>query len=228
MIFPRSSAREIMDDVSIHGEPLDAALRELTIINRWLGGDTTSRKGVQSMLRRIPATSAISILDAGAGGSDLVNALDGIHPAIRITSLDLNLGACRYSASIAPGLQVVQGSLLALPFKTGAFDLVHVALVLHHFSEPELRSILMDLSSLARRGIIINDLRRSAFAYIGIKALTALFSRSAMVRNDGPISVRRGFLRHELVRLCSTIPGMTITIRRTWAFRWCVCLMKAG
>jgi 2-polyprenyl-3-methyl-5-hydroxy-6-metoxy-1,4-benzoquinol methylase len=215
-----------MDDVSIHDERLDDALRELTVINTWLGGHSTSRKGIRKMLQHIPKQPALSVLDVGAGGSDLLRAISSLHRNIRMTSLDLNLRACKYSAETYPIIMLVNGSVLALPFKEQSFDIVHASLFLHHFTEDELRSIFQSLHSIARHGIIINDLRRSALSYYGIMLLTRLFSRSAMVKNDGPLSVRRGFARSELTQLCASLPSASYTIQRTWAFRWLVCIMK--
>ncbi len=231
-----------MDDVSIHDKRLDDALHELTVINTWLGGHSTSRKGMRKMLKHIPklkttpqrAQPPLSVLDVGAGGSDLLPAISSLHCNISVTSLDLNLRACEYSAEAyscrfqrhGPSISLVNGSVLALPFKAQSFDIVHASLFLHHFTEDELRVIFLSLYSIARQGIIINDLRRSVFSYYGIMLLTRLFSRSAMVKNDGPISVRRGFVRNELARLCASLPSASYTIQRTWAFRWLVCIVK--
>ncbi|MDD8016924.1 MAG: methyltransferase domain-containing protein [Bacteroidota bacterium] len=226
MIFSRSVQKEIMDDVLINDERMDDALRELTVINKWLGGNATSRKGVKTMARKLAPREMISILDVGAGGSDVARALESLRRDVKITSLDLNLRACEYSCKIVPTVDVVNGTVHALPFKEGSFDVVHVSLFLHHFTDDELKDILPSLLRIARVGIVINDLRRTVISYIGIILLTRLFSKSAMVRNDGPLSVRRGFTRSELVRVCSMLPSSSFTIQRTWAFRWLVCITK--
>ena len=225
-MFPRSTQKEIMDNVLINDESIDQALRELTVINKWLGGFSNSRRGVKTLLKRIPAAKTISVLDAGAGGCDLAVAISMLHPGIHITALDLNKRACEYSERKHPTISVIHGSVLDLPFEQRSFDIVHVSLFLHHFTEEELRSVLKVLYTAARYGIVINDLRRTLFSYYAMILLTRLFSKSDMVKNDGPISVRRGFTRDELVRLCSALPSASFTIRRTWAFRWNVCIAK--
>jgi 2-polyprenyl-3-methyl-5-hydroxy-6-metoxy-1,4-benzoquinol methylase len=225
-ILARSVQKEIMDDMTIEDERFDEALRELAVVNRCLGGTATSCKGVRMLMKRKPRQDAWSILDVGAGGSDIAEAFSLLHPNMRITSLDLNTRACAYAAKAHPSLTVLQGSVLDLPFEERTFDVVHASLFLHHFTEEELRRILPSLSSTARYGVVINDLRRSAFAYFGIRILTRLFSRSAMVKNDAPLSVRRGFTRKELVRLCASLPSTSYTIQRSWAFRWLVCIVN--
>jgi 2-polyprenyl-3-methyl-5-hydroxy-6-metoxy-1,4-benzoquinol methylase len=224
--LPRSTQKEIMDDMTIQDERFDEALLELSIINRWLGGNTTSCKGVKVLLRHKSPQNTLSILDVGAGGSDIAKSFSSLHPHVQMTALDLNKRACEYAAKTNPSLSVIQGSVLDLPFQERTFDIIHASLFLHHFTEEELHRILPSLYSTARYGIVINDLRRSVIAYLGILLLTRLFSRSAMVKNDGPLSVRRGFTRSELVRLCASLPSASYTIQRTWAFRWLVCIVK--
>jgi ubiquinone/menaquinone biosynthesis C-methylase UbiE len=225
-MFPRSTQKEIMDNVFINDETIDQALRELTVINKWLGGFSNSRRGVKTLLKRIPAAKTVSVLDVGAGGCDLAAAISMLHPGIHITALDLNKRAGEYSKRKHPHISVVHGSVLDLPFEQQSFDIVHASLFLHHFTEEELRSVLKNIYTVARCGIVINDLRRTVFSYYAMILLTRLFSKSVMVKNDGPISVRRGFTHDELIRLCSALPSASCTIRRTWAFRWHVCITK--
>jgi len=212
--------------MSIQGEPLDDAFQELARINRWLGGCSTSLEGINSLVIDLPRRDALSILDVGAGGADIVDAVQTKFANVSFTAFDLNQGACRTAAKRHPSITVVQGSVFALPFQDQSFDIIHVSLFLHHFTEQELHGILRTLMNAARYGIVINDLRRSLFAYIGISILTRLFSRSAMVKNDGPLSVRKGFTKMELTRLCMTLSPNSFSIRRKWAYRWLVCLKK--
>jgi 2-polyprenyl-3-methyl-5-hydroxy-6-metoxy-1,4-benzoquinol methylase len=225
-MFPRSTQKEIMDNIFINDENIDQALLELTVINKWLGGFSNSRRGVKTLLKRIPAAKTVSVLDVGAGGCDLASAISKLHPGIHITALDLNKRACEYSKRKHPSISVIHGSVRDLPFGERSFDIVHASLFLHHFTEKELHAVLLALYTAARCGIVINDLRRTLFSYYAMILLTRLFSKSAMVKNDGPISVRRGFTRAELTRLCSELPSASYTIRRTWAFRWHVCIAK--
>ncbi len=212
--------------MSIQGEPLDRTLRELTTINSKLGGFTTSLQGIRILAQRIPQTKTLTILDVGAGGGDLVNVVSSIRTNAKITALDLNQSVCEYAARIHPSLHVVRGSVLELPFHDRSFDIVHASLFLHHFTESQLDEIVRSLLAVARYGIVINDLRRSVFAYLGITLLTRLFSQSDMVKHDGPLSVSKGFTKKELQQLFSTLSSVSISIRRRWAFRWLVCIEK--
>ena len=225
-MFPRSAQKEWMDDFSIQDERIDGALKELAVINTWLGGHAASRAGVRSLLRRIPEGDGVSILDVGAGGSDFAHAVSALRPGIRVTALDRNERACAYASRMFPEVRTIRGSVLDLPFENNSFDIVHASLFLHHFTDPELRRIIPRLYAVARYGIVVNDLRRSTAALAGISILTRFFSHSAMVQNDAPLSVRRAFTRDDIDRLCSYVPDRKAVIRRKWAFRWLVYIGK--
>ena len=226
MLGARSRSLEMIDDMSITDERIDDALQELKVINRFLGGDHVSRIGLARLTRTLPKNLPLRILDCGAGGSDLARVLSSLERSVDVTAIDLNLRTCRYAASTVPGLRVVNASAFQLPFRDGAFDVVHASLFCHHFRPQELHLLLAEWSRVSRLGIVINDLQRSIWAYIGITILTRLFSRSEMVRNDGPLSVRRGFLKNELLKVTSGYGQVAIT--RHWAFRWLVSVELMG
>lgn len=222
MLGPRSTSLEMIDDMSITDERIDDALKELKVINRFLGGDNASRVGVARLIRTLPKNLPLRMLDCGAGGSDLSSVLQSFGREVKVTALDLNLRACHHSALRAPPLSVVNGSALRLPFRDRSFDIVHASLFCHHFNSNDLRVLLAEWSRVARIGIVINDLQRSAIAFLAITILTQIFSRSEMVRHDAPVSVRRGFSKKELSEITSGYGRVSIS--RHWAFRWLVSI----
>ena len=226
MLGPRSTSTEMIDDMSITDDRIDDALRELIVINRLLGGDHVSRIGITQLTRTLPKNLPLHILDCGAGGANLSGVLGSLNRSVETTTLDLNLRACQYSASHIPSIHVVNGSAFRLPFRDQSFDIVHASLFCHHFSADELQVLLAEWSRVARLGIVINDLRRSAIAFLGITVLTWFFSRSPMVRNDGPLSVRRSFQKGELENI--TAGYGRVSISRHWAYRWLVSIEITG
>jgi ubiquinone/menaquinone biosynthesis C-methylase UbiE len=222
MLGPRSTSLEMIDDMSITDERIDVALQELSVINRFLGGDHVSRVGIARMTRKVPENLPLRILDCGAGGSNLASVLRMVDRTVEITALDLNLRACRYSALNVHSMNIVNGSAFRLPFRDQSFDVVHASLFCHHLNPSELRMVLAEWSRVARFGIVINDLQRSAIAFLAITMLTRLLSQSAMVRNDAPISVQRGFLKKELTEITNEFGRVSLTWH--WAFRWLVSI----
>ncbi len=214
----RKNDPEIMDDFSIRDDRIDQALRELKTINILLGGRGTTRKGFRLLTKKKSLSGRLTVLDAGAGGADVFG--DGDEP-YTVTALDRNPRACSFLLEHTQH-SVVCGDAMEIPFKEKSFDIVHVSLFLHHFREEEIVHLMQSFMRVARRGIIINDLRRSALALFGIKILTILFSRSGMVQHDAPLSVQRGFTRSELLHILALCSIKQFTIQRTWAFRWLV------
>jgi hypothetical protein len=47
-----------------------------------------------------------------------------------------------------------------------------------------------------------------------------------MVKNDAPLSVKRGFIKSELINLFSNYRAKNIVIKKKWAFRWMIVIKK--
>jgi len=221
MFFPsREIKKEIMDDHSISGETMYAALNELETINKYLGGVQSTNKGIELVTRGYKNTARFSILDLGSGFSDVFN---NTRHQLDIIHLDINAGIMKRLKSNNPDAKCICADALIPCMKEKSCDIIHLSLFLHHLTESEINILLANMSRIARIGIIINDLRRNILAYLGIRLLTSLFSKSEMVKNDGPLSVRKGFVKTDLTILLKNFEP-DYTIRRKWAFRWLICI----
>lgn len=211
---------EIMDDFTIQDERIDNALRELKVINIFLGGKATTRKGFHILQKKKSLDSRLTVLDVGAGGADV---FENGNDHYSISVLDKNPRVCQYLQNNS-GYTVICGDAMDIPFREKSFDVVHVSLFLHHFTEEQIIRLMKSFSRVARYGIIINDLRRSWLALIGIKFLTLLFSRSSMVKHDAPLSVQRGFTKKELLQVLNKGSFTRFILKQTWAFRWLIVI----
>ena len=223
MLLHRSSNQEMMDDFSIRDTRIDLALKELRKINKYLGGNGTTKTGIMRILKKF-SDKDNKILDVGAGGADIfmLKYLNNLN--FRGYSIDKNLRACKYLRQNSSGINIICADVFNIPFKEKYFDVIHASLFLHHFNEDQIKVILNCFRQTARHGIIINDLRRNIFAFSSIKILTQLLSRSKMVRNDAPVSVKRGFIKGELIEILHSMNMINFEIRRKWAFRWLVVI----
>jgi 2-polyprenyl-3-methyl-5-hydroxy-6-metoxy-1,4-benzoquinol methylase len=219
-MLKRRYTAEIMDDFSIQDERIDLALRELKLVNTFLGGTAATADGFRILRKRANIFRTLKVLDVGSGGSDV---FDSNTENLSITALDKNPRTCTYIRQHSPFI-VICGDAQRLPFEQKSFDVVHASLFLHHFSEKEITILLRSFAEKSKFGIIINDLRRSILAFVGIKILTTIFSKSSMVKNDAPLSVLRGFLKSELQNILSDCGFKHFVIKRTWAFRWLVVI----
>lgn len=228
----RIYSSEMMDDMTSSEEVIEQALDELGVINSLLGGSRVSRKGIRTLSIAHNGAKELLVLDVGAGGSQFLGGLDkGLQ--IKCVAVDRHPAACRY---INPGREKknyerevypVNADAFSLPFRKKSFDIVHLSLFLHHFREDDIIRLLRQFAELSTTGIILNDLRRSLPAYLGIKLLTGIFSRSRMVKNDGPLSVKRAFVKKELTDIMKLCGFTSYTIKRYWAYRWLVCISTA-
>ncbi len=210
-----------MDDFSIRDERIDIALRELKIINKYLGGISTTKKALKYFISS--KKEELKILDIGAGSSDNLIAVQSKFQLLQILSIDKNLRVLSNSQNL---LKKINSDAFYLPIKNESCDIVHAALFLHHFTEEQIQKLLKEFFRICKEGIIINDLRRSLLALLEIKILTFLFSKSEMVKNDGPLSVKRGFTKPEILKLFYDVGVTNFVIKKKWAFRWMIVIKK--
>lgn len=226
----RSFEPELMDEADVDVEQLAGALRALEVINGWLGGYAPSLKGVAQLASG--NTSELSLLDVGCGGGDT---LVKIHAwarhrgvalrsrGIELSDVSAEMAKERLRQANIDVAEVKVTNLFDLDPAREQFDIVHASLVLHHFeSDAEAVRALVHMGCLARRGVVINDLHRHAVAHGSIRLLTRVLSQNPVLRNDAPLSVRRGFTRRELVRLAANAGFRAADVRVSWhwAFRW--------
>jgi ubiquinone/menaquinone biosynthesis C-methylase UbiE len=217
----RSYETEIMDDFSILDERIDAALKELKVINKYLGGISTTKTALKYFIGA--DNQGLNILDIGSGSSDNLIAAKRKFSNLKVLSIDKKFRALK---STKNSLSKINSDAFYLPFKNESCDIIHTALFLHHFTEEQIQILLKEFLRICKKGIIINDLQRSFLALWGIKTLTFFFSKSEMVKNDAPLSVKRGFTKPELIKLLSNECFSNIIIKNKWAFRWMIVINK--
>ncbi|MFW5832456.1 MAG: hypothetical protein ACOCVA_09380, partial [Prolixibacteraceae bacterium] len=101
-------------------------------------------------------------------------------------------------------------------------DIVHCSLFCHHLTDDELVRLLKKMNSAVRTGFVINDLQRNRMAYFGAKIMTTLLNGSSLSKNDGPVSVLRGFKQQELNALMKKAGINNFSIHRRRGFRFLV------
>ena len=202
----RADLSEIMDDLSRPDSEFDEAYRELGIINRRLGG-------IRAIERFLPHKSNLLMLDVAAGACDVSEALLRRITA-QIVVLDVNPKGLKSARKSWP----VTGNALELPFRDNTFDVVMASLFFHHLSEANCVRVLEKMWRISRELVLVNDLHRHPIAYWSIQALAAAFSKSTMVRHDGPVSVLRSFRPRELLQVADRA-GVPARVYRSFPFR---------
>ncbi len=223
----RSNDKEYLDGDSIATADLYRNLVELDIINKYLGGYNASLKGLGTILGKGKAVR--NVLDIGFGGGDSIKQLsrlsDKRNADLSFYGVDLkrdcveyaeqNLVALTNKQLICDDYRNISAELL------NKIDVIHCSLFLHHLTDAEIIG-LFKFGKAHNCIILANDLHRNWLAYYSIKFLTALFSKSYLVKNDAPLSVKRGFRRKELIELLKQAGFTKYSVTWSWAFRYIV------
>jgi ubiquinone/menaquinone biosynthesis C-methylase UbiE len=202
----RLEQSELMDDLSRPEAEFDQAYRELEVINRRLGG-------IHAIERFLPDRGNLLMLDVAAGGCDVSEALLEQRSA-RIVALDINSKGFKFARKSWP----LVGDAMDLPFSDHTFDVVMASLFFHHLSNDQCVRALANMWRVSRKLVLVNDLHRHPLAYFSIRVLADRFSKSVMVRNDGPVSVLRAFKPWELLQFAKRA-GIPARVHRSFPFR---------
>jgi 2-polyprenyl-3-methyl-5-hydroxy-6-metoxy-1,4-benzoquinol methylase len=222
----RSYQKEIMDDLEVEGSLLKQTLKELRVINRFLGGNSVTTSGLDSLIHK-GQDREYTIADIGCGGGDMMKVMAKWAEKRKLKCHFIGIDANPNTIEIAKinfsdysNFSFVAQNVFSEDFQKDKVDIITCTLFTHHFTDQELIHLIDVFKNKARIGIIINDLHRHPLAYYSIRILTALFSKSDMVKNDGPLSVLRGFKLLEIKNILQKANLLSHTIRWNWAFRW--------
>lgn len=201
-------------------EELGEALRQVRMVNRWLGGTAVALDFLGTRPELRPGTRA-SLLDVATGSGDIPFALLGWARARRIelsvTATDISpdvLLTARRHAGARRGVRVELADALALPYADGSFDYVTCNMALHHFPPSAAVQVLREMYRVARRALLVNDLLRSRPAYWGARTIFMATS-NPLTRYDGPLSVLRSFTPAEMEALAAEagLPQVSVRVR---------------
>lgn len=233
MKFPdtsiRSNAPETMDDFYMEGEILRDALDKIAAINRLLGGNKVTLQGVEELIKhsKTGIDKEISILDVGCGNGDMLRALAeyGVKKGLnfKLTGIDANDFTVRHARKLSasfPNISYLCADIFDEIKQAQVYDVILCTLTLHHFKDEEIFSLTEGFKSQARMGIVVNDLHRTAIAYYLFSAICFIFRLNKMSRDDGLVSILRGFKRADLLRYSKQLKLKTYSIRWKWAFRY--------
>jgi SAM-dependent methyltransferase len=223
----RSYEAELLDAEDIPKALLFQNLRELDIVNHYLGGHAITFAGLQKIL---PSTidKPIHIADIGCGSGDTL--LEIAKKAKKqghnftFTGIDLKADVIEYAQEHCkeyPNITFLQADYRNMANHLPTMpDIFICSLFCHHLTDEQLVELFVFMNKNSRRGFIINDLQRHYVAYYGIKFLTTVFNGSTLVKNDAPLSVKRGFYRAELENLLQKAGIKNYELEWKWAFRY--------
>ncbi len=221
----RSYEAELLDAETIPQKDLYQNLRELHVINNLLGGYALSINGLKHVLKKKPHVQ--HVMDIGFGGGDFLKSLSQFSQqhklGIRFSGVDIKSDCVAYAkenlATIA-GITLIESDYRVIdPETMKTVDLVHASLFLHHLTDEDIVKLLQFCKEHSCM-VLVNDLHRHPLAWLSIKWLTSLFSKSYLVKNDAPLSVKRAFSKKELLSFFKQAGFVDVEVKWVWAFRF--------
>ena len=217
----RATETELLDD----GVPDREALRslaDLRRVNRWLGTHRRLRKATRPFLSSSPRPR---LLDVGCGSGDIPERIRRSFPgSLLVVGVDIKVLHLR-AAPVS--VRRVVADVHALPFSSGAFDVVLASHFLHHFDGADAPAVLRRLYDLARRALIVDDIRRARVPYVFARSFFPVLLRSRVSVADGALSIRRAFTAAELAAAFAEA-GIPVRIRRVFPYGLLAVAEKAA
>ncbi|MGB8507451.1 MAG: methyltransferase domain-containing protein [Pyrinomonadaceae bacterium] len=228
----RSEKLEHLDTGEYTPEEYESCLVELRLVNRWLGDASVLRRSVLTEIER-DALKHFSLLDVGAGSGELLRAVAGWARAkgkrVRLVGLDFGARAAEAIVEESQEFEEIRstrGDALRLPFADGAFDYVMCSLFAHHLRDEQLVTALSEMARVARRRVYVIDLHRHPVAYLFYTTVGRIFLHNRLIREDGALSILRGFAPEELRRLAVRAGLTNAQVRRRFPYRLVLSVEK--
>lgn len=195
---------ELLDDPGADPVAVGRELRDIGRLNALFGG---TRAVVRELERFFGAgwrgagrgmRETWTLLDVGTGLGDIPRAAAAAARrygiTLRMVGVDVNRTAARLARA---SLAVVLADGGALPFAPRSVDVIVASQVLHHLPRAAAVRWISALDCVARRAVVLADLRRSWLAMAGVWAASFGLAMDRVTRHDAVTSLRRGYTRAE-------------------------------
>ena len=230
-LFPDMRLRNTSDKEHLELADVDLnrfrrTIRQFKLINFLFSGSSRlMREHFFTVMEQDP-DRIYTLLDVGAGGCDIAirAAIEARRRGLKlnITALDNDtrtLPIAYQAIRDYPEIRIVEGDARDLG-RLGSFDFVFSNHLLHHLAWSEIKIFLESVIAQTRLAFVMNDLKRSNWAYLGFTVFSALLTRRSYHFDDGRLSIRRGFLPDEFrAFLQINFPGRRIQVVETYPSR---------
>ena len=134
----RSSATEMMDDFTLEGDIFKDTLDKLETINRLLGGNSVTIKGLKKLLKTSSKNKKITILDLGCGHGDILRDIAKFgrkkNYKFKLIGIDANVAAIEYARELSkdyPELSFETMDIFSEEFNKQTYDVVLCLSLIH-------------------------------------------------------------------------------------------------
>jgi 2-polyprenyl-3-methyl-5-hydroxy-6-metoxy-1,4-benzoquinol methylase len=217
---------ELMDAPDVDIELLNRTYDRFRLVNRWVARwESTYAEHVRPLFK---PGQTIRILDVGCGAGDVALDLrkrclnDGFEPELTLIDPSEHVESYFKTRPLPNGVRYIRTTSSELASTGARFDLVISNHLMHHLTDADLRGILADSHRMATQRVVFSDLDRSVIAWLFFAVFSWPVSFGTFIHTDGLRSIRRSFVRQELIDL---LPGGW-SVHRQFPFR--LVVMRDG
>lgn len=221
-----------MDDPALDADAHRRALRTLEIFN---SVSQAARPIARAVQRHCPNATSIRLLDVATGSGDVAMtvarfiARRGVNVQLVLCDISKTAleSACERMMHNEQPVELIKTDVVVegIPLFDQSVDVVMCSLFLHHLTDDSVRDLLRELARVARRIVVISDLRRCWAGWLVARA-AGLLSGSPVVRIDAPRSVEGAFIERELLQLARRSGLEELEVRRSFPFRMLATWMR--
>ncbi|TZG28112.1 methyltransferase domain-containing protein [Sphingomonas montanisoli] len=214
-----------MDAADLDPAEYARVLTDLAKVNWWT---MAARPTLAFLDRAVGDRRRFTLLDVGFGDGDMLRAIArwaakrGIEA--NLIGVDLNPKSEGIARAATPDAMPIRYLTGDYRDHIGATDLIVSSLVTHHMSDDERIDFLRTMDGAARVGWFVNDIHRHCLPYLGYPILARIMGWHRIVREDGQLSIARGFRPpewHAMIAAAGLDPS-TVSVERHVPFRLCV------
>ena len=214
-----------MDAADLDPAEYARVLTDLAKVNWWT---MATRPTLRFLDRAVGDRRSFTLLDVGFGDGDMLRAVArwaakrGIEA--HLIGVDLNPKSAEVARAATP-------STMNIRYVTGDYrdhldnvDLIVSSLVAHHMSDAERIDFLRTMEHSAGVGWFVNDIHLHWLPWLGFPILARIMGWHRIVREDGTLSIARGFRPpewHAMIAEAGLDPS-TVAVERHFPFRLCV------
>ena len=215
----RKRGIEILDDPGVDPEVMRRSMRDVERANALFGGKRAAIAELELVLASVGPMA--TMLDVGTGLGDIPVAARAAasRMGVELRTIGLDISEPLLSRGADAASLTLRGDAFSLPFRDGSIDIVMASQIVHHFTKAQACLLLRELDRVARKAVVISDLRRSLIAAAGLWASSFPLGFHPVSRHDGVVSVMRGFVPRELTEIVEEATGVRAGVRRRLGFR---------
>lgn len=213
-----------MDALDLSLPETDRALADLDRIHRRLFGFHASCRALLPRIAKGPRCQTLLDLGTGSGKISARLRQGALRRGVllRIVGIDRKLSHLLYGRRSGTSQWRVVADAEALPFAAATADWCHSNLLFHHFAADKNRQILQEMQRVARRAVVVIDLRRAVGARGLIRLLFPLLRIGPVASYDGELSTAQAWRLGGVRQISADL--QVEELRRRFPFRFSLVL----